>query len=378
MAEKHANIEELVYDDHNFNQHTAEGMELLEKSIRENKFGRSILIDKDNRIIAGNGIVEAATKTGTKKIRVIETDGDELIAVKRKDLSLDSQEGRRLALADNATSAANLKWDEKELKNAEKEWEVSLDDWSVPASPDVSEYTKFVDKFKPKLTTDDCYTPPAVYAVVLDYVAKRYDLTDKNVVRPFKPNGDYQNEVYAPNDVVVDNPPFSILSEVVKFYHENNIPFFLFAPALTLFGSCRIEGEPITKIVCGATVIYENGANVSTSFLTNMWGDGGVVVDGYLCKALNNLNTPKADLKRYKYPHYVINAARIQKVSIAGGYLEFSRESIHRVTQLEDGTQIYGGGFLISEKAAAEKAAAEKAAAVTLSEAEWAIIKALE
>lgn len=131
MAEKHANIEELVYDDHNFNQHTAEGMELLEKSIRENKFGRSILIDKDNRIIAGNGIVEAATKTGTKKIRVIETDGDELIAVKRKDLSLDSQEGRRLALADNATSAANLKWNEEELKNAEKEWGVSFDDWNL-------------------------------------------------------------------------------------------------------------------------------------------------------------------------------------------------------------------------------------------------------
>lgn len=131
MAEKHANIEELVYDDHNFNQHTAEGMELLEKSIRENKFGRSILIDKDNRIIAGNGIVEAATKTGMKKIRVIETDGDELIAVKRKDLSLDSTEGRRLALADNATSAANLKWNEEELKNAEKEWGVSLDDWEV-------------------------------------------------------------------------------------------------------------------------------------------------------------------------------------------------------------------------------------------------------
>ncbi len=130
MAEKHANIEELVYDDHNFNQHTAEGMELLEKSIRENKFGRSILIDKDNRIIAGNGIVEAATKTGTKKIRVIETDGDELIAVKRKDLSLDSTEGRRLALADNATSAANLKWNEEELKILEG-FDVPIGEWGV-------------------------------------------------------------------------------------------------------------------------------------------------------------------------------------------------------------------------------------------------------
>lgn len=131
MTEKHANIEELVYDDHNFNQHTAEGMELLEKSIAENKFGRSILIDKDNRIIAGNGIVEAATKTGTKKIRVIETDGDELIAVKRKDLSLDSQEGRRLALADNATSAANLKWNEEELKSAASEWGIMPEEWQV-------------------------------------------------------------------------------------------------------------------------------------------------------------------------------------------------------------------------------------------------------
>lgn len=146
MAEKHANIEELVYDDHNFNQHTAEGMELLAKSIRENKFGRSILIDKDNRIIAGNGIVEAATKTGTKKIRVIETDGDELIAVKRKDLSLDSQEGRRLALADNATSAANLKWNEKELKNAEEQWGVSLDDWGVPI-PEINDIDAQEDDF---------------------------------------------------------------------------------------------------------------------------------------------------------------------------------------------------------------------------------------
>lgn len=149
MAEKHANIEELVYDDHNFNQHTAEGMELLEKSIRENKFGRSILIDKDNRIIAGNGIVEAATKTGTKKIRVIETDGDELIAVKRKDLSLDSQEGRRLALADNATSAANLKWDEEELKNAEKEWGVTLTEWGG-VDEEINFPTNLIGEYKNK------------------------------------------------------------------------------------------------------------------------------------------------------------------------------------------------------------------------------------
>ena len=30
-------------------------------------------------------------------------------------------------------------------------------------------YDEFVDKFKPKLTTDDCYTPPIVYEAVLKW-----------------------------------------------------------------------------------------------------------------------------------------------------------------------------------------------------------------
>lgn len=105
MEVKEQNIEELKFDTHNYNQHTEKGMMLLEKSITENGLGRSILVDKDGNIIAGNATAETAKKLGKNKIKVIETTGDELVVVKRTDLDIDSTEGRNLALADNAVSA---------------------------------------------------------------------------------------------------------------------------------------------------------------------------------------------------------------------------------------------------------------------------------
>ena len=102
-------------------------------------------------------------------------------------------------------------------------------------------------------------------------------------------------------------------------------------------------------------------------------GAGSVIIDGGLYKGLDALNIATAELKQYKFPHNVISAARLGKIAKSGMCLEFERDSIYRVSKLADGTAIYGCGFLISEKAAAEKAAA-----VTLSEAEWEIIKALE
>ena len=95
-------ISDLKFDDQNFNKHTEYGMSLLEKSLRQNGTGRSILIDKDNNIIAGNGIVEAAGSVGIENVKIVEITGDELVAVKRTDLSLDSDQGREMALADNA------------------------------------------------------------------------------------------------------------------------------------------------------------------------------------------------------------------------------------------------------------------------------------
>ena len=127
-----SDISELKFDKKNFNKHTPEGMGLLEKSLNKFGAGRSILVDKDNNIIAGNGIVEAAQNAGITKTRIVETTGDELVVVKRKDVELDSDQGREMALADNATAAADLAWDEDNLKDTFTEeqlgaWDVELE-----------------------------------------------------------------------------------------------------------------------------------------------------------------------------------------------------------------------------------------------------------
>ncbi len=110
-----AKIDDLKFDDKNFNRHTSFGMSLLEKSLRENGAGRSILIDKNNNIIAGNGVVEVAGQVGLDNVKIVETDGTEIIAVKRTDIALDSEQGRTMALADNATASADLEWNKENI-----------------------------------------------------------------------------------------------------------------------------------------------------------------------------------------------------------------------------------------------------------------------
>lgn len=136
-----SSIEELKFDKKNFNKHTPHGMGLLEKSLRSYGAGRSILVDKDNNIIAGNGIVESAINVGITKTRIVETTGDELVVVRRKDVMLDSKQGREMALADNATSSADLEWDEDNLRDVFTEeeleaWDVELGEEGLFLSPE--------------------------------------------------------------------------------------------------------------------------------------------------------------------------------------------------------------------------------------------------
>ena len=121
--EKVINIEELTQDDHNFNKGTEGGAELMERSLNELGAGRSILVDKNGKIIAGNKTQEAAIKAGIKKVRIIETTGDELVAVKRTDVDIDSAKGRKMAYLDNLTTQVNLAWDETELQTVQADVE---------------------------------------------------------------------------------------------------------------------------------------------------------------------------------------------------------------------------------------------------------------
>lgn len=124
-------VDQLVFDDVNANKGTQFGQHLVENSLRQFGAGRSILIDKNNRIIAGNKTVENAGAIGLEDVLIVETTGKQIVAVKRMDIDLDSKEGRELAIADNASAKANIDWDQDNLDKITAQWEIDPADWGI-------------------------------------------------------------------------------------------------------------------------------------------------------------------------------------------------------------------------------------------------------
>lgn len=112
---KRIKLEDLTPDDLNANKGTPRGAGMIEHSLREFGAGRSILVDKNGRIIAGNKTAEAAGSIGLNDAVLVESDGRRLVVVKRTDIDLDSPQGRALAVADNRTSEVGLEWDRESL-----------------------------------------------------------------------------------------------------------------------------------------------------------------------------------------------------------------------------------------------------------------------
>jgi len=108
-------ISDIKQDKNNANRGTARGRAALEVSLQKYGFGRSILLDKNNVIIAGNKTAQVAGEIGIDSVRVVETNGNEIIAVKRTDLSIDDKQARGLAFADNRVGQLDLEWDPEEL-----------------------------------------------------------------------------------------------------------------------------------------------------------------------------------------------------------------------------------------------------------------------
>ena len=238
------------------------------------------------------------------------------------------------------------------------------------------DYDEFVKKFKPKKTSDDCYTPTNVMDVVNQYVSDRWGLDPKNFVRPFYPGGDYKSFKYLEENVVVDNPPFSILREILRFYAKNDIKFFLFCPGLTAFG-CLVD-ESFDVIIPEANITYENKAHISTAFVTNLPTDFSVETSVDLYKKIkiaNEENSKSKSLPKYIYPDYVLRSTELQKFSKIGIEYKVKKGECYRISKLESQKQakktIFGSGLLLSSKAAAEKAAAEKAAAEKADAIKW-------
>lgn len=344
--------------------HSAEQIEKIAASIEEFGFISPCLIDKDRNLLAGHGRIEAAKLLGLESVPCICVD----------DLTLAQK--RAYILADNRLTEMST-WNQDILEaelsalndmnfdvdltgfelTIENDWFENRERWDDSGEGESEEYNEFLEKFEQKKTTDDCYTPDAVYDAAADYVAEVLGVPRDKMIRPFYPGGDYVNEKYPKGYAVVDNPPFSIMSEIVRFYTERDIPFFLFAPTLTLFSAA--QAECCTAMPIGVAITYENGACVNTSFLTNMLDGIRVKTDPELYDRLyeankNTLRNIHKELPKFEYPAEVITAAGIAALSKYGVAFEVPSDHCTRITELDAQADyeksIYGGGYLLSRE----------------------------
>ena len=372
--------------------HSQSQVKQIAESIKEFGFLSPCLIDKDYNIIRGHGRVMAREMLGMESVPCVFIEG------------LTETQRKAYILADNRlTELAN--WDEEilnlELQElADVDFEIDLTGFSYDVKNDswfnerqrydndleneTEEYQEFVEKFEPKKTTDDCYTPDEIYEVVASWVEEKYGYKRERFIRPFYPNGDYQKENYPVGSVVVDNPPFSIMSEILRFYNDNGIKYFLFAPSLVGFSDTQVNQS--TMIVTSVGITYENGAVVSTSFTTNLEGDIVAMTCKELRDRLENADKvirekQRVELPKYSYPSSVLSMAMLGDWAKLGIDFQVERKDCVRIggldSQRESGKAIFGGGLLLSERARIEAERAKPRTVWELSERELEIIRSL-
>lgn len=145
-------IKDLKHDHKNARKRTDRSAALIAESLKRFGAARSIVIDEDGRILAGNGTVEGARKAGIDKLRIIEAEGDELIAVRRTGLSEDEKVG--LALADNRSSDLS-EWDNEMLRQLSEEHDLT------PWFEDGELLAEVLEPEQGKTDPDDVPEPPA-------------------------------------------------------------------------------------------------------------------------------------------------------------------------------------------------------------------------
>jgi len=118
MTVKTGKLSDFIPDPNNANKGSPRGMKMLDNSLRQYGVGRSLVSDKNNILIAGNKTQERAIDIGIEDAIIVETDGSQVVIVKRTDLDLNSEDGRARALAvyDNRTGEIDLSWDPDQLK----------------------------------------------------------------------------------------------------------------------------------------------------------------------------------------------------------------------------------------------------------------------
>lgn len=110
-------IADYLEDHANANKGSERGLSMVEESLSQDGAGRSIVVDAENRIVAGNKTWEASALAGIEDVIEVETDGHSLIVHKRRDWDLTDVQGaaRRYAYRDNRASEVSLTWDAEQL-----------------------------------------------------------------------------------------------------------------------------------------------------------------------------------------------------------------------------------------------------------------------
>ena len=343
-----------------------DAVDAVAASIKEFGFKVPIIVDNDGEIIAGHTRYKAAKKLKLKEVPTITAD------------DLTDDQVRAFRLADNKTGEL-ASWDFDALADemdllfdidmtafgfeVKDDWFESRKRWDNTREEGNEEYNEFLKKFEHKKTTDDCYTPDNVYDAIAGWVAEEYSLDRSTFIRPFYPGGDYENERYPEGCVVVDNPPFSILAEITRFYMEREIPFFLFSPTLTAF-STFMPG--LCYILADAQITYENSAVVNTAFRTNLEKGIAVRTAPELARLIDEANRENtkagSSLLRYAYPTNVITAAMVSNWAGFGVDFRVPEGEAVRISALDAQKEkklgIYGGGLLLSTAQAAQAAQA--------------------
>ena len=93
-------MQEIKFDERNYRKHSKKNKSIIKKSLKELGAGRSVVIDSEDCLVAGNGVYEQAQAL-KMPVRVVETDGSELVVVKRTDLKTSDEKRKRLALSDS-------------------------------------------------------------------------------------------------------------------------------------------------------------------------------------------------------------------------------------------------------------------------------------
>lgn len=130
-------IKQLTPDARNYRRHNSKNIGLIADSLHAVGAARSIVIDETGRILAGNATIEAAAQAGITAVRVIDTNGAEIVAVRRTGLS--EKQKRTLAVADNKTAEEADGWMSELLAEDFTSLELSdlgftADDLELPAA----------------------------------------------------------------------------------------------------------------------------------------------------------------------------------------------------------------------------------------------------